>query len=221
MLWGLFGALDLPKPVDAADITAWSEKHLAVADPHKKKANAKAMRKFINAEMEAHTSASKDTLKAVAEIKARAMLGHSQIEKAIARIDDNAFACLLESIGRLGLTKFAPNFASNDRNSDYNMVHERIALATFNTMAYSNAYPPEQVRYQAYFQDKKLLQKLYREYVFDYIGPKASAQERGEAESLQESTEIARARTSRKKVRSCFLRIQKLPQCHLAGGKPC
>lgn len=66
-----------------------------------------------------------------------------------------AYSALLS----LGLSTFTPDIYGNNPDSFYNLLHERIALSTFEHMCTSFAYTAFNVNLQ-YTQDPTLLQKV-------------------------------------------------------------
>ena len=75
---------------------------------------------------------------------------------------------MFRSVSYFGLTRWAPDIMSGDSDSMYNILHEHIALITFEQVASVFEYSHLGINLQL-VQDFVLLHKLYRNFVFSYM----------------------------------------------------
>ncbi|VDC05617.1 unnamed protein product [Peniophora sp. CBMAI 1063] len=75
---------------------------------------------------------------------------------------------VFKAITSLGLASWMPDIYSNNPTSLYNLLHERIAISTFQYMCNAFAYTLFKVNLE-YASQSALLQQIYHHYVFSYM----------------------------------------------------
>jgi len=98
----------------------------------------------------------------------RSLPENSIISANIRRIGQNHLLLMFRTVASLGLDRWAPDVLSNDPESMYNLLHEHIALLTFEQVsgAFGYAFIGNNL---AFTHDFALLRKIYRSFVFAYM----------------------------------------------------
>ncbi|VDB99908.1 unnamed protein product [Peniophora sp. CBMAI 1063] len=99
----------------------------------------------------------------------------------------------------LGLSAWTPDIYGNNPDSLYNLLHETIAISTFEHMCASFAYTVFGVDFE-HLKDSVLLQKMYRHFVFSYLR-KSGEKEAERPGALKEESELSNLYKRRQKRR--------------------
>jgi hypothetical protein len=75
---------------------------------------------------------------------------------------------MFRTVACLGLRKWAPDVLSGDPESMYNLLHEHIALQTFEQVSGAFSYSHMGANLSC-IKDFLLMRKLYRSFVFSYM----------------------------------------------------
>jgi len=128
------------------------------------------------------------------------------ISANIRRIGHNHLLLMFRTVASLGLDRWAPDVLSNDPESMYNLLHEHIALLTFEQVsgAFGYSFIGNNL---AFIHDFALLWKIYRSFVFAYMS-KIVRSENKKPGSVARTKEMVNVWKRRDDV--CFLlRVQK------------
>jgi hypothetical protein len=90
------------------------------------------------------------------------------IASNIKRIPESHLLVMFRTVACHGLQKWAPDVLSNDPESMYNLLHEYIALKTFEQVAGAFGYAHMGANLSC-TTDFALMRKLYRSFVFSYM----------------------------------------------------
>ena len=90
------------------------------------------------------------------------------ITNNIKRIPESHLLLMFRSVACLGLQQWAPDVLSNDPESMYNLLHEHIALKTFEQVSGAFGYSHMGANLSC-INDFALMRKLYRSFVFSYM----------------------------------------------------
>jgi hypothetical protein len=91
--------------------------------------------------------------------------GRSIIANNIRRIPQQHLELMYRSISFFGLARWAPDVLGGDPESMYNILHEQIALITFQQVAAAYGYSHIGINLQL-IQDFVILRKFYRNFVY-------------------------------------------------------
>ena len=86
----------------------------------------------------------------------------------IQRIDENFLCLMFRTVSFFGLARWAPDVLSQDPNSMYNLLHEHIALVTFEQVAAGFGYSHLGIDLSL-IRNFVLMRKLYRNFVYSYM----------------------------------------------------
>ena len=86
----------------------------------------------------------------------------------IQRIDENFLRLMFRTVSFFGLAHWAPDVLSQDPNSMYNLLHEHIALVTFEQVAAGFGYSHLGIDLSL-IHNFVLMRKLYRNFVYSYM----------------------------------------------------
>lgn len=92
----------------------------------------------------------------------------SIISKNIGRIGEGHLLSMFRTVATLGLQRWAPDVLSGDPDSMYNLLHEHLALTTFEQVASGFGYAHMAVN-MALIHDFPLMRKIYRSFVYSYM----------------------------------------------------
>ncbi len=92
---------------------------------------------------------------------------NSNIAKNIVRIGEDNLTLMFSTLGGLGLRRWRPNVLG-DPNSQYNVVHEHVALVTFRRLVKQNTYAFMGVT-PSMGDNIALQTRCYRSFVFSYL----------------------------------------------------
>lgn len=92
----------------------------------------------------------------------------STIANNIRRVSETHLHYLFRSVACVGLRRWAPDVLSKDPDSMYNLLHEHIALTTFEQMAGSCGYDFTGI-VPSFARDFVLMRKMYRSFVYSYM----------------------------------------------------
>lgn len=92
----------------------------------------------------------------------------SLISKNIKRIGEPHLLFMFRMVACFGLQHWAPDILSDDPESMYNLLHEYIALTTFEQVAGHFGYIFTGINL-SYIHDFSLMRRLYRNFVFSYM----------------------------------------------------
>lgn len=90
------------------------------------------------------------------------------IANNIRRINQDFLRVMFRTVALMGLNRWAPDILDSDPDSIYNLVHEHIALKTFEQVSISGGYSHFPVN-NTLLHDFPLMRRLYRNFVFHYI----------------------------------------------------
>ncbi|EDR04503.1 uncharacterized protein LACBIDRAFT_330689 [Laccaria bicolor S238N-H82] len=86
----------------------------------------------------------------------------------IQRIDESFLCLMFRTISFFGLARWAPDVLSQDPNSMYNLLHEHIALVTFEQVAAGFGYSHLGIDLSL-IRNSVLMRKLYCNFVYSYM----------------------------------------------------
>ena len=86
----------------------------------------------------------------------------------IQRIDESFLCLMFRTVSFFGLAHWAPDVLSQDPNSMYNLLHEHIALVTFEQVAAGFGYSHLGIDLSL-THNFVLMRKLYRNFVYSYM----------------------------------------------------
>jgi len=92
----------------------------------------------------------------------------SLISTNISRIPDTFLLLMFRSVATFGLPRWMPDALSGDPDSMYNLLHEYIALVTFEQVANGFGYVHMGINL-SFIRDFTLMRNLYRSFVFSYL----------------------------------------------------
>ena len=95
-------------------------------------------------------------------------LEDGMIAANIRRIQECHLLLIFRTVACLGLAKWAPDVLSGDPESMYNLLHEHIALKTFEQVSAAYGYSHMGANLSC-VHDFALMRKLYRSFVFSYM----------------------------------------------------
>ncbi|KAF9455477.1 hypothetical protein BDZ94DRAFT_1366458 [Collybia nuda] len=101
----------------------------------------------------------------------------SLISNNIKRIAKPFLLLLFRAVASLGLRRWAPDVLSADPESLYNLLHEHIALTTFERVSSAYGYAHTGLILSC-IHDFPLMRKLYRNFVFAYMHKIAKSEEK-------------------------------------------
>ncbi|KAF9456556.1 hypothetical protein BDZ94DRAFT_1326898 [Collybia nuda] len=84
------------------------------------------------------------------------------------KVTNDVKAPFARTVAILGLEHWAPDILSTDPDSSYNLLHEHIALTTFEQVSGAFAYSHMGINL-SFIHDFSLLRKFYRSFVYAYI----------------------------------------------------
>lgn len=88
--------------------------------------------------------------------------------KNIGRISEGHLLLMFRTVAYFGLHRWAPDVLSSDPESMYNLLHEYIALRTFEQVSSGYGYSHVGIN-MSFVSDFALLRKLYRSFVYSYL----------------------------------------------------
>ena len=112
----------------------------------------------------------------------------TEADGRIARnIGCTAEACLrllYQTVATAGLSRWAPEVITGGADSMYNLLHEHIALLTFQQICDASGYDHIGATHK-WYSDPGLMKKLYRSFVFSYMRGKARAERKNPGTAVQ------------------------------------
>jgi len=103
---------------------------------------------------------------------------------------------MFRTVACSGLEHWAPDVLSGDPESMYNLLHEHIALTTFEQVAIAFGYSHMGINL-SFITNFSLLRRLYRSFVFSYMFSLAKAEQRkpGSVAKGKEMTNVFKRRS--------------------------
>jgi len=103
---------------------------------------------------------------------------------------------MFRTIACFGLERWAPDVLSRDAESMYNLLHEHLALMTFEQVAKGYGYSHMGINL-TFITNFSLLRRLYRSFVFSYMFGIAKAEQRkpGSVAKGKEMTNVFKRRS--------------------------
>lgn len=123
-----------------------------------------AVEESVSALLDKHADFVDKARDLVLENDAKLALGRSQISERISHIDEDHKQFMMECVASAGLESFSPDIAGG-ANSAYNLVHERVALRSFQLVSEVGCYSFCKLN-RANLKNKRLLKKMYRNFVY-------------------------------------------------------
>jgi len=116
--------------------------------------------------------------------------------KNIQRIPEKHRLLMFRTVACSGLERWAPDVLSGDPESMYNLLHEHIALTTFEQVAIAFGYSHMGINL-SFITNFSLLRRLYRSFVFSYMFSLAKAEQRkpGSVAKGKEMTNVFKRRS--------------------------
>lgn len=116
--------------------------------------------------------------------------------KNIQRIPESHRLLMFRTIACFGLERWAPDVLSGDAESMYNLLHEHLALTTFEQVAKGYGYSHMGINL-TFITNFSLLRRLYRSFVFSYMFGIAKAEQRkpGSVAKGKEMTNVFKRRS--------------------------
>jgi hypothetical protein len=121
---------------------------------------------------------------------------NSIISNNIRRISKPQLLFVFRTVACSGLPCWAPDVQSMDPDSIYNLLHEYIAVNTFQQVAISHGYDHMGINREL-INDFPMLRKFYRSFVYSYISKiaKMEAKSPGAVEKSHERENIVKRRS--------------------------
>lgn len=101
----------------------------------------------------------------------------STVSNNIKRIPNPHLLLMFRTVASLGLKRWAPDVLSGDPESLYNLLHEHIALTTFEQVSGAFGYSHMGINL-SFVHNFPLMRKFYRSFVFSYIHNIAKLEEK-------------------------------------------
>jgi hypothetical protein len=158
VLWQLPHQNAIPPTVTQNDRLRFSDRFTSAA----------AIRTSVQASLDANASDINDAQARVRQLLAGLPEDHSATANHIRRIPESHILLMFRSVSFFGLARWAPDLMSSDPDSMYNLLHEHIALITFEQVASAFGYSHLGINLQL-VQNFVLLRKLYRNFVFSHM----------------------------------------------------
>ena len=116
--------------------------------------------------------------------------------KNIQRIPEKHRLLMFRTVACSGLDRWAPDVLGGDPESMYNLLHEHIALTTFEQVASAFGYSHMGINL-SFITNFSLLHRLYRSFVFSYMFGLAKAEQRkpGSVAKGKEMTNVFKRRS--------------------------
>ena len=190
VLWQLPHQNAIPPTVTQDDRLRFSDRFSSAA----------AIRTSVHASLDANASNINDTQARVRRLLASLPEDHSSTANHIRRIPEGHILLMFRSVSYFGLARWAPDITSGDPDSMYNLLHEHIALITFEQVAIAFGYAHLGINLQL-VQDFVLLRKLYRSFVFSHMYKLAKLEAKSPG-SIAKGNEMTNVWKRRKEV--CF-----------------
>lgn len=121
--------------------------------------------------------------------------GGSIISRNIKRIREADLLLMFRTVACFGLTQWAPNVLIYDPDSMYNLLHEHIALTTFEQIAGAYGYSFMGVNL-THVRNFSLMRQLYRSFVYSHMAGRARREQKaaGSIALLTERNNVYRRR---------------------------
>jgi len=118
------------------------------------------------------------------------------ITNNIKRIPESHLLLMFRSVACLGLQQWAPDVLSGDPESMYNLLHEHIALKTFEQVSGAFGYSHMGTNLSC-INDFALMRKFYRNFVFSYMHgiAKSEAKNPGSVAKAKQMTGVWKRRS--------------------------
>lgn len=107
-----------------------------------------------------------------------------RIARNIGRTAEACLRLLYQTVATAGLLRWAPEVITGSADSMYNLLHEHIALLTFQQICNASGYDHIGAK-QKWYSDPGLMKKLYRSFVFSYMRAKARAERKNPGTAIQ------------------------------------
>lgn len=116
--------------------------------------------------------------------------------KNIQRIPEQHRLLMFRTVACSGLNHWAPDVLGGDPESMYNLLHEHIALTTFEQVVSAFGYSHMGINL-SFITNFSLLRRLYRNFVFSYMFSLAKAEQRkpGSVAKGKEMTHVFKRRS--------------------------
>ena len=130
--------------------------------------NVKAVRTSVHASLDANARDIDGARDRVHQFLESLPHDGSSTANHIRHIPENHLIAMFRSVAHLGLARWAPDILGSEPDSMYNILHEQIALFTFEQVAASFGYSHLGINLQL-VQNDALICKLYRNFVFSHM----------------------------------------------------
>ena len=121
-----------------------------------------------------------------------------KISNGIKRTAEDNLIMMFRTVACLQLRRWAPDVLSNDPESFYNLLHEHIALKTFEQVVGATGYSHTGMN-QSDVRNFPLMRKMYRSFVFSYMHGIAKAEAKSPG-SVEKSNKLANVYKRRMEV---------------------
>ncbi|KAJ7060359.1 hypothetical protein C8F01DRAFT_1292721 [Mycena amicta] len=201
MLMGVYEMNALPILPSVATVKRFLE-HYADADDVLAAATADLVDEFVDITADAPTVSSR-----AREIHKAATHVQSHIAKSIALLDTSSIGVAISMYNQVGLAFFRPDLIGGTVDDSYNLVHEIVAIRTFQVLLRLGTYN-RQAPNTRRLDDISFLRKLYRSIVWSYYREKILTEQRnpGALEARQTANGIYKRREQLTTARSKFLK---------------
>lgn len=157
-LWELPHQNAVPPPVTTSDIEHFNRRFKSEDD----------VRVSVTTSLDANEVNIVGARARVNALKASLSGPYSITSNHIKRISEDFLLIMFRAVAHFGLTRWAPDILSRDPDSMYNLLHEHIALATFEQVSASYGYT-HVGNNLAHVRDFALMRKLYRSFVYSHM----------------------------------------------------
>lgn len=168
-MWRLPAQSSLPPVALDANITRYNERFKSKTDDDiRESVTSRLDRAAGNAETV------ESALTAFRELQQQTQAG-GLIVSNIRKISEPHLRLIFQAIASFELDQWAPDIQSNDPDSLYNLLHEHLAISTFQQISVAFGYT-HMANNLHYVRNLPILRKMYRSFVFSYMAGIAKAE---------------------------------------------
>ena len=185
VLWGLVNQGSLPIAVTNIERTNYDARFSSV----------KVIKADVTAALNNHSADINKARDAMMMLHNKIRNEHGTIANNMRRIPEPHLLMMFRTVATYGLRQWNPDILSGDPDSMYNVLHETIALLTFEQAAAAYAYSFTGLTMNHVY-DYTILKKFYRNFVFVYMRSNARLENRkpGERRNILKNSVVWKRR---------------------------
>lgn len=130
------------------------------------------------------------------------------IANNIRRIPEAHLLLMFRTVACFGLDRWAPDLLQGETDTMYNLLHEHIAILTFEQVATGYGYSHMGINLSL-LRDFSLMRRIYRSFVFSYMLSKAKKEQKSPG-SVVKSLDLANVYRRRDEVSIIFNTVEEL-----------